>query len=123
MGTLAQTVDPLNTIPFVIPTVPGLPDYTLRTRLDGRDYNLRFLWNEREARWSMSILTPEDEVLAYGIRLVLNWPLLRFYQYDDRLPPGEMMAMDLSPDKSAPGLDDLGVDKRVQLTYFAVTDR
>ena len=34
---------------FSIPTVPGVPYYVQRTRLDGREFNLRLAWNEREA--------------------------------------------------------------------------
>lgn len=105
----------------VIPTVQGAPYYTLRTRLEGRDFTFRFAWNEREGRWYMSIFSDDGIPLALGIKLISNWPLLRYYHFDVRLPPGEMMAIALANDNSPPGYNDLGVDKRVVLTYFPLT--
>lgn len=106
---------------LTIPTVAGEPYYTLRTRLDGREYNFRFAWNERETRWYMDVLTTAGEPLAVGIKLVANWPLLRFYQWDDRLPPGELVVVDLAGDGSPPGLYDLAIGSRCELTYVPTT--
>jgi hypothetical protein len=38
------------------------------------------------------------------------------------MPPGELMAADLTGDGSPAGLDELGVGQRVELTYFESTD-
>jgi len=108
---------------LVIPTIPGRPYYNLRTKLDNTDYTLRFAWNQRLERWSMDILSIQDIVLVSGIKLVSNWPLLRYYQWDLRVPQGEVMAVDLSPDLSPPGIDDLGVGLRCELTYFSTVSR
>lgn len=102
----------------LIPTTPGAPYHTQKTRLDGRDYVLQFAWNEREARWYLSLFDEEEQPLALGIKLVANWPLLRFYRFDPRVPPGELMVVDLTGDGSPPGLDELGAGKRCELTYF-----
>jgi hypothetical protein len=107
---------------LVIPTLEDNPYYSIRVRLDGLDYNLRFAWNERVERWNFDILTDDGKVLATGIRIVSNWPLLRYYQYDKLMPPGEMMAVDSTLDGSPPGFFDLAPGKRVQLIYFPVTD-
>lgn len=104
-----------------IPTLP-IPYYTQRTRLDGKDYNLHFAYNERMDRWSLDIFSDDDRPLVLGIRIVANWSLIRFYQYNKDLPPGELMAIDLSGDGSPPGFNELGFDKRVVLTYFPLTD-
>lgn len=104
----------------LIPTSQDVPDYTLRTRLEGSDYNLRFMWNQREERWYMTISTDAGELLAAGVKIIPNWPLLRYYQWDRRLPQGTLMAMDLTNDGSPPGLSDFAIDKRVTLTYFPV---
>lgn len=118
---------PVNTVTEfpsrTIPTVIGEPYYTMRTRLDGRDFNLRFAWNQTAERWHMDIYSGADEPLALGIKIVCGIPLLRFYQYDARLPPGILMAMDLSNDNSPPGFLDLAIGKRVELTYFPTTNR
>jgi hypothetical protein len=107
---------------LVIPTVAGVPYYTMRTRLDGREYNLRFAYNERSDRWHLDIATDADEPLVSGIKLICNWPLLRFFKWDRRLPPGELRVMDLSPDGSPPGLYDLEIGRRCELTYFPVSE-
>jgi hypothetical protein len=106
----------------VIPTLEGEPNYTMRVRLDGRDYNLRLLWNERTQRWHLSIYGDEQEPLAIGIKVVTNWPMLRYLQWDARLPPGELFAIATTSDDSPPGFYDLAPDKRVQLIYFPLTD-
>ena len=41
---------------FLVPTRPGVPDYSQRTSLDGRTYLLTFRWNEREeSAWYLSL--------------------------------------------------------------------
>lgn len=103
-----------------IPTVAGDPNYTMRVRLDGRDFGLHFVWNEREERWYLTIRSDQDEILAAGIKLIANRPLLRFYQWDKRLPQGELWAWDLTPNGAPPGLYDMEPGNRVELTYHPV---
>jgi hypothetical protein len=106
---------------LLIPTSPGVPYYVQKTRLDGRDYILRFSYNERIQRWYVGICDEEGTPLLLGLKLVANWPLLRHYRHDPRLPPGELMAVDLTNDGSPPTLNELGEGKRVELTYFEAT--
>jgi hypothetical protein len=103
---------------LLIPTSPGVPYFTQKTRLDGRDYLLRFAYNERAERFSLSIYDESDEPLIEGLWLVANWPLLRHYRHDARLPPGELWVSDLTGDGSPPRLDELGEGRRCELTYF-----
>jgi len=105
---------------LLIPTRVGLPDYSMRTSLDGRDFNLRFVWNMREERWYMDIRTDIDEPLALGVKIVSNWPLLRGAEFDLRLPQGMFVAIDATNDGSPPGLYDFGIGKRVELSYSPV---
>lgn len=106
---------------LLVPTSPGVPYYSQTTKLDGRDYLLRFAFNEREAAWRLSILEPDETPLLLGLKLVANWPLLRHYHHDPRLPPGELMVVDLTGEATVPGLDELGEGKRCELTYFDTT--
>lgn len=108
--------------PQVIPTVAGNPNYTMRTRLDGRDYLLRFQWNQREERWYFDIFADTNEPLAVGIKIIPNRPLLRFYQWDQRLPPGEFVANIDIADDSPPGLYEMAIGERCELTYFPVLE-
>ena len=52
-----------------------------------------------------------------GLRLVANWPLLKPYQWDERVPPGELAVADLTGDGTPPKLDELGEGRRCQLIY------
>ncbi len=103
---------------LLVPTTPGAPYHSQKTRLDGRDYVLRLAYNQREERWRLSILDEEEQPILIGLKLVANWPLLRHYRFDPRLPPGEFFAMDLTGNGSPPTLDELGEGRRVELTYF-----
>ncbi len=107
---------------FVIPTTPGVPYYTQRTKLDGRDYNLRFAWNQRAERWTLDILDEAAVPIVSGIKLVTNFPLLRSYQWDPDVPPGKLLVMTLTQDRSPPGFYDLGIGRRCELTYFSATE-
>jgi hypothetical protein len=95
----------------------------MRTRLDGRDFNLRFLWNQRVDRWSLDINDAEGAPLAVGIRIVSNLSLLDYYQWNPALPPGQLIAHDLSRNNAPPpGFYEMAVGRRVELTYHAVTE-
>jgi hypothetical protein len=103
---------------ILIPTSPGVPYYRQKTKLDGRDFILGFSYNQRIERWYLSIYDEEGAPLLVGLKLMANWPLLRHYRADMRLPPGEFMAVDLTGSNAPPTLDELGEGKRVELTYF-----
>jgi hypothetical protein len=103
-----------------IPTWPD-PYYLQKVRLDGRDFVLHFAFNQREDRWSLDIHDDEDEPIVQGLKLLANWPLLRHYRWNESLPPGELIVMDLTGDGAPPGLDELGDGKRCQLIYQATT--
>lgn len=92
-----------------------------RIALDGRQYTLALMWNQWASYWSLSLYDSEENPIVLGLRIVANWPLLRFYRYDPRLPDGEIIAHDLTGDGSPPGFDDFGIGKRVELTYYAQT--
>lgn len=104
---------------LLIETSSDFAFYTQRARLDDRDYVLHFSWNEREGRWYLGIHDIEDDPIVDSIKLVTNWPLLRYYHSDPRCPPGELMVQTLTSDDSPPGFDELGSDKRCQLNYYA----
>jgi len=86
--------------------------YTLE--LDGRTYGLEFLWNERDEGWSLAVQDDAGAELARA-RIVVGFPLFRRC-LDERLPPGEFIALDTSGADLEPGVDDLG--GRVKLLYM-----
>lgn len=108
-----------NSTPLLIPS--GGPAYgTQRLTLDGRVYTIGLAWNQLTEGWFLSLLDSEERPIISGVRVVSNWPLLRWKRFDPRCPPGELAAVTGNPDESPPGFDDFGIGKRVQLTYFSV---
>jgi hypothetical protein len=103
---------------LLIPTIPGAAYHSFKTRLQGRDFIFRLSFNEREERWYLSLLDEEETPLLQSVKLLANWPLLRHYRFDPRLPPGELMAIDPTGNGDPPTLDELGEGLRVELTYF-----
>lgn len=116
----------------IIDTSIELNDYRQVTTLDGRDYILRFLFNEREGKWYLSVSDESDVPIVNGVKIVPLISLLRKVK-DSRKPPGLLMARDLTAADAAfdagekvvdldPGLNDLGEGGRVRLFYFTADE-
>jgi hypothetical protein len=103
---------------LLIPTPTTAAYQEQKVRLEGRDFVFHFSLNEREDRYYLAIHDEENEPIATSIKMIANWPLLRSLRFRPELPPGELIAMDLTGDDSPPGVGELGQDKRVTLTYF-----
>lgn len=108
----------------LIPTSTVLTDYRQTTTLDGRDYILRFLFNQREGLWFFSMFDEEEDPIVEGLKVVVEHSLLRLIT-DPRKPPGLLVASDdtaREPEEGQkilaldPGLGELG--ERVVLLYF-----
>lgn len=107
--------------PLQIPILEGAAYQQQRIALDGAIYTLGFAWNQWASFWTLSLWDSEESPIVLGLRIVCDWPLLRYYRYDRRCPPGEFFAHDLTGNRAPPGLDDFGIGKRVELTYYAQT--
>lgn len=103
----------------VINTDSELSSYTQRTILDGREYLLTFQWNQRLAKWTLSLADQDGVSIADGLLLVADFPINRRLT-DRRAPPGLIIPMDTSESGLDPGLTDLG--DRVLLIYVDVED-
>jgi hypothetical protein len=104
----------------VIPLARGEAYTRQRVSLDGRPYTLDLAWNTRAGSWYISLSDAEEVPVASGLRLVPNWPLLRYHKWDPRCPQGEMFAQDEGSGSDI-GFDDIGGDRpRVELVYYAV---
>lgn len=96
--------------------------WSQNTTLDGSDYLLVFSYNTREAAYYLQICLPDETVLANGIKLVSNYPLLRTYGAENRLPPGELVAVAYSGGDGPAALGELGIGQRVELTYVTAAE-
>lgn len=115
--TISEIIE--NGTPLQIPVTAGSAFQRQRIALDGRLYTLELKWNQWASYWSFGLWDSEESPIILGIRIVSNWPILRFYRYDPRTPPGEIIAHDLTGDGSPPGYEDFGIGKRVELTYYS----
>lgn len=99
---------------FKIPVTSDEASYKILCDLDGASYVLRFDWNGRSQRWVMGVYDAEENPLAVGLVLNVNYPLIGPYQIGG-LPPGEMILFDTSEKKQECGRNDLG--NRCELIY------
>lgn len=91
----------------------GYPAISQEIELDGRLYGLALRWNEREEVWYLTLSDQAGAPIVAGVRVVVDWDLLRKC-VDARRPPGTLMAVD-STGEGDPGLSDLG--DRVKIVY------
>lgn len=102
-----------------IPVTSDQPLYQQNTTLDGRDYILTFAYNARDFSWYLDIADQDAVPISSGIRIVVDWDLLKRC-VDARRPPGILVANDLSGAGIDPGKDDFGT--RVELIYFEAAE-
>lgn len=102
-----------------IPTDPSLYFWSQTTEMDGTSYVLEFRYNEREQVYYLMVSLTDGTLLAQGIKLVSNYPLLQGYN-DERMPLGELWAVASGPDDSPAALGDLG--GRVSLVYYTAAE-
>ena len=104
---------------MIIPTLAdGTAFYTQRTNLDGSDYSLVFQWSTRSQRWYLSLYDADGSLLIGSMKLVINWPLLRYYHGRAGVPAGELWVVSLGSSVEPPGFDELGEGLRCELTYY-----
>lgn len=103
-------------IPIPIPSIVSTRgSASFRTQLDGRDYVIVLQWNQRMQRWAMDIADQDAVMIAAGVVLVVEFPLLSLVT-DERAPPGSLAVVDLQSPKIDPTLESLG--SRHQLVYW-----
>jgi len=103
----------------IIPTLSdGTAFYTQRTNLDGVDFQLDFRWSTREGRWYLRLLDTLGNTLVGPMKLVVNWPIMRYFHGRDGVPTGEFWVMTLGASNDPPGLTELGEGLRCQLEYI-----
>ena len=77
-------------------TVPDRPRIEFETTLAGEAFGFLITWNDRMGAWVMDLRNSEGETLLAGIRLIVNYPILRAYAGND-LPQGELYVVGSDP--------------------------
>lgn len=94
------------------------PFYDVTTNLDGVDYQLSFMYNQRLDEWYLSVRDSDGSPIVLGIAIVCNWGLLSNYS-DARLPRGILMCQsNIATDNTPPGYTELGPGKRCKIVYL-----
>ena len=98
---------------LIIPAF-AFPSYTFQITLDSEIFRFTFDWNTSYEFWTLSIADFAGTILLAGMKVVINYPLIRRYG-SAVLPKGEIVAVDTTGKLQRIGRDDLGVS--VQLVY------
>lgn len=98
-----------------MPLIPVRNDtsFTETVSLDGKPYDLTFIWNQREEAWQLSIAF-ESRNLVQGVKIVPTWELISRFANSD-LPPGLILVIDTARKYTRPVKEDLGV--RLKIFY------
>ena len=100
----------------LIPHVGDTSAYRQVITLEDSVYIFRTYYNTRDKAWYLDLLEQDETPIIYGLKLVINWGLLARYQ-DDRLPPGELITVDLAGDSNEVDRDNFG--DTVRLVYIS----
>ena len=100
---------------FTIPLDFADANFDLDVELSGTVYTLELKWNTRAAFWTASLKTFQGDYIVAGEAVRADWQLFRRHHGLSTMPPGRLMAVDMSGAGLDPTRDDLGV--RVLLVY------
>lgn len=99
-----------------LPIYAEKTDFRYPIDLSGTEYVLRWRWFDRAASWYLDIAAADGTEIATGIRIIVNFALLKF-RSDPDLPAGEFMAFDQSGANLDPA-SQLDLADRVRVFYF-----
>lgn len=67
--------------------VPDMNDSISMLSIDGKEYNLRFTYNEKYDYWSFGLYDENKEPIIAMTKIVPNFPIFHFYTETD-IPQG-----------------------------------
>jgi hypothetical protein len=106
---------------YEIPANPSLINDTAQScfeetiSIDNIYYKLRFQWNSRDTCWLLNISDVNDSPIICGIKLVINYELIRQYAASI-MPSGYLFLLDLSGTNAPCDFGSLG--SRCKLYYI-----
>lgn len=90
-----------------IPIKETAPAFKIRIEISGVQYIFRFIWNNRSQTWVMDLYDANENPLATGINMVVNFPLL-YTRRVEGLPNGVLILFDTKETNQECGRNDLG---------------
>lgn len=82
------------------------PRRVQRTALDGMEYILTFDWNTRDQHWYCDIANQDGDLIRAGVKLVVDWLLLRLVTDAERPPGALILGTSDGVDPDLTGLQD-----------------
>lgn len=101
-----------------IPTRTDVGAWNQQTTLENVPFRFRFRWNDRDGTYYMDLLDESENVIRAGVRLVVNFELLKRL-VDGGRPPGFFLAFDARSNPQPPAFGQLGDE--IFLTYTEST--
>ncbi len=103
----------------------GSPHYSMRTQLEGVDYEFFFRYGERRGGWVFDMFTLDGQEILKGQLVTCMRDFLRRVTIAGR-PPGQLWAQNVSEPTEGgvfalPGLFDLGPTGRCRMYYTEST--
>jgi len=77
---------------YIIIEVPDMNDSVSRIVLDGKQYQIRFTWNDTGGFWTFGLMDSLGNPLIIGVKIVPQFPLNLFYGTQN-LPVGIFAAL------------------------------
>lgn len=100
----------------------GYPDETFRVVLDSVTYELRFMWNERDESWFMSLGDVGAQRPTITSKLTSYSDILAPYRYLDNVPDGNLYLWPLGDIRTRAGRFNIGPLKGIQMTYSSLIE-
>lgn len=88
--------------------------------LEGSLFTVDLRWNSRAQAWSLDMYDGNGVLLAGGVRIVADAPLLERFGLRKDFPAGEILALDTSNAGEDPGFADFGT--RVLFVYMTAAE-
>jgi len=92
--------------------------YVIDIELANTLFKLKFNWNARESSWYMDIQDSEENDILIGLKLTINYRLLKQYRALENLPDGDFYLWDLKQNVNEGVLDFDNFGHRYPLLFF-----
>lgn len=99
---------------YNVATSTDKSNYEQVVTLDGEDFIIRLLWNERANHWFMTLRDSAGTDIVTGFKVVADIPFA-VHCVDERIPAGQLWIVDTTGAGADPGLREFGA--RVRLLY------